>query len=894
MFITPPPPLNNSVVLSKKEKTGGTGNRMLLSLLLVPLFLVFSCNPGDGGPPPPVSYTLAVAQGITNGTVTLSTSSATAGTKITVTIETAPDYTLKPDSLQYSNGTTDTSIDEDVLPYSFFMPAASITVSAEFVPADSSAPEYEVTIAPLGGHATITANPTKTISGKPVTLTVSPEAKWRLKENTLKYRVLNASDVPQGAEVPIDENTRQFTMPGAPPLGVDYKIRISAEFEELFTVTPAILAGGTLQVSPSPAAAGETVTVTVYPKLGYIYTDNSITVNEDSIGTGTTFTMPAENVTVSATFTAIAPELNQYAVSVAPVTPGTGTVTVSPAGPYDESDPVTVTAAPAPGYQLASLKANGGALENDDITSGTPFNMPAAHVTVTATFTKISYDINTNTTVTATFPTGATLTVNSTTATIGDSVTVTASPAPGYQLTRVYYTDKDALTGEVSLATLATQQFNAPAKAITVRAVFTKITYTISKPASITGGAITIKKGETEVTTAQVGDTIKVTLTPAETWYRYKDNSLHYEWTGEPFSIDDDPATITFEMPAANILVKAEFELIPFAITLATSLTGAADPTSLTASAAVAVKGVQITITPHPLAGWKTTKVTWNDGTDHDLTEAPYVFTMPGRAVGVTAVFEKIPYTVTLTQATVANGSISVAPSPAVVGDTITVTVTPGTADYRLKADSLKYSGGGISNAVISGPPYTFSMPPGNVTIPAPVFELIPVLNIGFTSFDNEKAVLTGNKSNDLSKSAKDVIRITVGSGLSVQAWYQDGSLIDEATPSYRDFKAVDLSAGIHHVAVQVLASGVPYSKEVQFKVVDVVYYNVQSGETTNGTLSFDPVSAIQETPITVTPNPAAGYRLKANTLKFSGGTQNNVAISGPPISSLCLPGIPR
>ena len=69
-----------------------------------------------------------------------------------------------------------------------------------------------------------------------------------------------------------------------------------------YEITTTAPTNGTLSVDKTEAAAGETVTVTATPATDYEL--DAITVNGNAI-TGTTFEMPAEDVTVAATFKAV-------------------------------------------------------------------------------------------------------------------------------------------------------------------------------------------------------------------------------------------------------------------------------------------------------------------------------------------------------------------------------------------------------------------------------------------------------------------------------------------------------------------------------------------------------------------------------------------------------------
>ena len=79
-------------------------------------------------PPTPTTYTVSVAEGITNGTVTVNPTSAQAGATITVTATPISGYELA--TLTYTDGTSTNNISLETL--QFVMPAADVTVNATF------------------------------------------------------------------------------------------------------------------------------------------------------------------------------------------------------------------------------------------------------------------------------------------------------------------------------------------------------------------------------------------------------------------------------------------------------------------------------------------------------------------------------------------------------------------------------------------------------------------------------------------------------------------------------------------------------------------------------------------------------------------------------------------
>lgn len=158
---------------------------------------------------------------------------------------------------------------------------------------------------------------------------------------------------------------------------------------------------GTLEISPEgKAPAGETVTVTAAPASGYEL--EAVTVKQAD-GTAVEvkdgkFTMPAGNVTVSATFkkTTVTPNpgstaTKKYEVKTPSIAGSHGNWAASP---YEvaEGTVVTLTAFPDEGYELeAFIVKNDTTGEEVKVTDG-KFTMPASDVTVSATFKKTADD----------------------------------------------------------------------------------------------------------------------------------------------------------------------------------------------------------------------------------------------------------------------------------------------------------------------------------------------------------------------------------------------------------------------------------------------------------------------------------------------------------------------
>jgi hypothetical protein len=152
---------------------------------------------------------------MTNGSVNPDAASATAGTTITLTVTPNTGYALKAGTLKYRYGGSDYTPSGSGLTYTFAMPAADVTVSAEFeaLPPDT----YSVTPASMTGGA-VNPNAASATAGTTITLTVTPNAGYTLKTGTLKYSH-GGSDYPLTGGPPYT-----FAMPAA-------NVTVSAEFK---------------------------------------------------------------------------------------------------------------------------------------------------------------------------------------------------------------------------------------------------------------------------------------------------------------------------------------------------------------------------------------------------------------------------------------------------------------------------------------------------------------------------------------------------------------------------------------------------------------------------------------------------------------------------------------
>lgn len=173
------------------------------------------------------------------------------------------------------------------------------------------------------------------------------------------------------------------------------------------------------------------------------------------------------------------------------------------------------------------------------------FTMPSSNVTVTANFTKVNYSI----TKAASPSAGGTVNVTGS-AQYGDQVSISATPATGYQFSS--WSTSPSLT-------ISGGKFTMPAGNVSITAIFTKITYSITKGASPSGGGTV-----TVAASAQYGDSVNISQTP---------NSGYYfnGWTTSPALTISGGA---FTMPAQNVSITARYLRRSTASLNTTTLTG--------------------------------------------------------------------------------------------------------------------------------------------------------------------------------------------------------------------------------------------------------------------------------------------------------------------------------
>ena len=408
---------------------------------------------------------------------------------------------------------------------------------------------------------------------------------------------------------------------------------------------------------------GSTVTITAdAPSSGYTFTGWTVVSGGVSFASATsattTFTMPEEAVEVTAIY-----DLITYSVTV---NNGTGD------GKYVPGATVTITAdAPSSGYTFTGWTVVSGGVSFASATSATTtFTMPDEAVEVTAIYDLITYSVTVNNGIgNGDYAPGAPVTI------------IAVTPYTGYAFAAWL-----VVSGGVTLhsATSATTTFTMPDEAVEVTATYKPIPYAVTVNNGTGGGDYT------------PGATVTITADTPSTGYAFAGWSVV---SGGATLTSSTSATTTFTMPDEAVEVTATYDLITYAVTVNNG-TGAGNY----------APGTTVTIAATPPAGNSFTGWTVVSGgvTLASSTSLTTTFTMPEKAVEITAAYELTTYTVTVKHG---SGSGNYAP-----GDIVTITHSLP-SPYFFFGWTVVSGGVTLTNADSSTT--TFTMPANPVAIKA-------------------------------------------------------------------------------------------------------------------------------------------------------------------------------
>lgn len=171
------------------------------------------------------AYTVSIAQGIENGSISVSPTSAIAGSTITITPNAADGYILANYTIYKTEDSTDVTANVSLNGNTFTMPAYDVTVSATF----EVAQKYTVTIAADIQNGEVISVENEYAEGATVQLMVEPNANYGLAS----WSITKDEDESVTEIVPVynsEDETYEFAMPA-------YDITVLATFEQVVTYT---------------------------------------------------------------------------------------------------------------------------------------------------------------------------------------------------------------------------------------------------------------------------------------------------------------------------------------------------------------------------------------------------------------------------------------------------------------------------------------------------------------------------------------------------------------------------------------------------------------------------------------------------------------------------------
>lgn len=184
----------------------------------------------------------------------------------------------------------------------------------------------------------------------------------------------------------VDYSDKPYTITLTNPGENPPTFKVTQGVQHSVTVDSSNITHGSINVDKPNPYEGDTVTVTATPDSGYVL--DTVTFNGKSakvVGNKATFTMPDEDVTVTATFR----RAKEYTVTIADnITNGTVTVNGSSKATVTEGTPVTLVATPNDSCSFSSwsITPADGYTAEGSMTSATATIYPTADITVSASF----------------------------------------------------------------------------------------------------------------------------------------------------------------------------------------------------------------------------------------------------------------------------------------------------------------------------------------------------------------------------------------------------------------------------------------------------------------------------------------------------------------------------
>ncbi|KXA10887.1 SpaA isopeptide-forming pilin-related protein [Finegoldia magna] len=521
--------------------------------------------------------------------------------------------------------------------------------------------------------------------------------------------------------------------------------------EQTYNITLGQTTNGSISIKDNKTTGlkqNEQVTIEVSPATDYeldtlSYTDSQNNVVNIDKNTKA-FNMPADNVTVNATFKK--KTTTKYKVDVQGSTNGTFTVDKTEAAAGEE---VTITPSPAKGYKVKEIYV--GSTAGQVTVTNNKFKMPSANVLVRVEFEQDTQPQPTEHTITTEVKGEGTVTIegNKTKAVKGEEIIVKVTPQEGYEIGQVTF-NKQLLkpkNGEY--------KFEMPDYDVKVSATFNKIeykTYFVGISADNTKGWINVDDPQNKW--ARAGQEVKFTVKPNSGYEVDKVWITKTDASGKLNTLVFNGKTGTFIMPDVAVTINVTYkEYTPpagtYLVTLGTGISGGTfefDPSEAKA-------GEKIRLKVLPQEGYKVNS--YRVATAQGGVEVPTAvdkqglyFVMPKADVSVNGTFTWVginagAYDVKLSKPE--HGTISANFSKANAGDEIYINAQPENG-YALASLTVTADDG--TQVELKG--NSFTMPASPVSISASFTEYDPDLGILIKDGNKVKPVEITNRKDGI------------------------------------------------------------------------------------------------------------------------------------------------
>ena len=496
--------------------------------------------------------------------------------------------------------------------------------------------------------------------------------------------------------------------------------------EQSYNISLGNTTNGSISIKDNKTSGlkvNDQVTVVVNPDNNYeldtlTYTDSkNNTVNIDK--TSKSFTMPASDVTVNATFKPkTAQAYNIYTLTSA----GEGNGTISAPSTAKEGETVTVQVTPGSDSELDRievLQSSGAFIKNVGVVNNVyTFKMPGQNVNLKPYF-KLKPKPTEFSITNYSGPEGS-VTANHSSSVKDKAISLKVNAAQGYAIDKIWIEDQN----NNKIQDVTNNTFNMPNKNVVIKATFKRTEFKIET--EVEGeGTVTIEGNKTK---AKEGEEIVVNVTPKDSNYEVGQVTAN----GAPVILEN--GKYSFKMPANDVKVRATFNEIDheaFTVSgLGTKDKGSVIITEISdknKNRARAGEVVKFRVEAEP--GWEVIKQNVFVNQVHgggrvklDFDGVNGSFVMPADDVTIYAQdykTEAIPdgsYTANADKS-VTGGNISVSQRINKPGEKVRITLTPWDG-YKNTKQSVKYAQGGNPVTVLSDEQgYYFIMPEANVTV---------------------------------------------------------------------------------------------------------------------------------------------------------------------------------